>query len=221
MPGAIIELVTHIERSFMTCPGDAYIPDTLHRLAIGAMLLPFAAQVVVTYLGLFTDCLFNWALAIGMWTNTLVLWALQEVLPQLAIPNTCLHPTTTRPAASSATIWLIFIYNLVFVMRNPDKTQRIPDSVRLVLIGFAALITSYCNYYLGLYTVAEVLLGSLAGVTAGAILCVVVYIGIIPHMRDPLSRRVLHAMHLHARKFNHHIYPEGHVSIPFNTPIEH
>lgn len=202
MPGLIIGLVSIVEEHYIRCPDSDYVPDFLHRVLIFWTLIPAFAFGIVTFLSWFDRTLFTWALAVGVWINTGLIWMLQQWIPTLEIPDKCVHATQIRPQDDCATMWLIFVYYYVYVIRsNQIASVPLGKVVKLVLLGLVTLTSCYSTYELKLYSAPEVVLGSMIGAVTGIILCVVVHLIVLPNIDKKIVERMLQTLYLKKSKF--------------------
>lgn len=203
MPGLIVGVIARLEQQLEGCTDSSYVPDWPHRVWLAISLVPVFAFVVVTYLSWTQRFLFYWMLGVGVWVNSGIIWVLQQWIPPLDIPNTCVHSLRTRPADDAAALWLVFVYYYVYVIRKQrileQFNQRLWDqrTWRLTVIGLSAFLSSYALCYLGLYTIPEVLLGSIIGAVSGMVLSVMLYLVIGPSFKHRKMQYVLRALHLH------------------------
>lgn len=198
MPGLILGVLARLEQQLEGCPDTSYVPDLQHRVWLAVSLVPVFAFVVVTYLSWTQRYLFYWMLGVGIWVNSGIIWLLQLWIPPLDIPDTCVHSLKTRPADDAAALWLMFVYYYVYVLRK-QGFLAVDDikTWRLVLLGLAAALSSYALCYLGLYTTPEVLLGSTIGAVSGMVLCVILYLLIVPAFKHKQVQYVLGKLRIH------------------------
>lgn len=198
MPGLILGVVARLEQQLENCPDSTYVPDWPHRVWLAVSLVPVFAFVVVTYLSWTQRYLFYWMLGIGIWVNSAIIWVLQLWIPPLEIPNTCVHSLRTRPADDAAALWLMFVYYYVYVLRKQGRLAlNDMKTWRLLLLGLSASLSSFALCYIGLYTTPEVLLGSTIGAVSGMVLCVVLYLYIVPKFQEHTVQYVLEKLHIH------------------------
>lgn len=203
MPGLILGVLGRLEQQLESCADSDYVPDLMHRVWLAVSLVPVFAFVIVTYLSWTQRVLFYSILGVGIWVNSGIIWTLQQWIPPLDIPNTCVHSLKTRPADDAAALWLVFVYYYEYVLHT-NRKLAFNDRMtwKLAAIGLCAFLSSYALCYLELYTVPEVLLGSMIGGVSGMVLCVILYLFIVPHFRHKWIQYFITKTGLHPHSFD-------------------
>lgn len=203
MPGLILGVLGRLEQQLESCADTSYSPDLLHRVWLAVSLVPVFAFVIVTYLSWTQRLPFYSILGVGIWVNSGIIWTLQQWIPPLDIPNTCVHSLKTRPADDAAALWLVFVYYYVYVLYK-NKRLAFTDRMtwKLASIGMCAFLSSYALCYLELYTIPEVLLGSMIGAVSGIVLSVMLYLFIVPHYRHKWIQYFIDKTGLHPHSFD-------------------
>lgn len=199
MPGAVFALVDRLEAFFETCAKGDYEPDLAHRVLLFLSLLPVFAFVVVTFLSWTDRSLFNWFLAAGLYTNSFVIWALQQGVPFLSEPAACSTGTRSRPADDAATMSFVLLHYFVFYVRSAKVVQSdVPGWLSVAVLLACAILTNYSVVQLGIYTIPEVILGSLIGGVNALILANILYRVVAPLVDSAVLATLAHFLRVHS-----------------------
>ena len=210
--GAFAEFVARMEEHYLACPDSGYIPDFWHRILLVARFLSLFEIVVVTCWGGIEHSLPFVVLTLGLWVGNGLIAVIQALTPTLPSLHTCTHVLTNRVADDAATVWIVFVYYLVYFCKYTYVKQRgrirCSDYFHLVTLLGLTVLSCVGLYSLGVYTLAEVWVGSLIGVAVGAGVSSLLYEWILYRWE---TRGLLHKF-LKAFQLRSHFFPDDFLS---------
>lgn len=181
--GAFAEFVARMEEHYLACPESGYVRDFWHRILLVSRFLSLFEIVVVTCWGGIAHSLPFVVLTVGLWLATALIALIQFLTPTLPSLKTCTHVLSSRVADDAAIVWIVFIYYFAYFVKftyvKQQKHIRCSDYFHLLLLLGLTLLSCCGLYKLGVYTLGEVVVGSLIGIAVGAGVSSLLYVWIL------------------------------------------